>query len=144
MTLTRLIVCERTGRWAVALRAALAGLHVRPYEVRSVPDACEALSRWPASLLVIEFTRGNARAVLDCLTTRAERFPLARIAIVAERRYAPYEWPLREAGALHFVCSPRALGAFHTIVARHWAQAPRVERSPTEQIWHSLPWGREA
>ena len=143
MTATRLIVCERTGRWAVALRAEMAGLDVRVSEVRSVPDACDALARWPASLLVVEFTRGNARAVLDCLTTRAERFPLARIAVVAERRYARFEWALREAGAVYFSCSPRALRPLRTILIRHAKQAPRVERSLTEQIWQSLPWGRE-
>ena len=44
----RLIVCERTGRWAVALRAELAGAGVRVWETRLLDDCWNEMAKSPA------------------------------------------------------------------------------------------------
>jgi transcriptional regulator with GAF, ATPase, and Fis domain len=50
----RLIVCERTGRWAVALRRELAEAGVRVWETRTLADCWTELAESPASFLVLE------------------------------------------------------------------------------------------
>lgn len=140
-TLARLIVCEHEGRWAIGLRRELAGPGVRVDEARSLPECWAMLARWPASLLVVELTRRNARALIERMASLGREYPRARIAVVAERSLAPWEWLMREAGAVHFTVSPRRLGALARLAVRHLGAAPRPARSLTERIWDHLPWG---
>ena len=49
----RLIVCERTGLWAAALRRALGPAEVRVQDTRTVPQAFRELRAAPAGFLVI-------------------------------------------------------------------------------------------
>jgi hypothetical protein len=137
----RLIVCERSGRWAVALRRELAD--VRVYETRSLVDCFGVLAEAPASFLIVELTGGSAAALLERMARLGRDFPLARMAVVADRSLAGYEWLMREAGAVHFVCSVRQSGPLARLALRHLAQAPAPPRSLTEQIWAGLPWGRQ-
>jgi hypothetical protein len=140
----RLIVCEASGRWAAALRRELAAAEVRVYETRSLADCWTMLAESPASLLVVELSPGGAAALLQ-RTVRLERdFPLARVAVVADRPLAGYEWLLREAGAVHFLCLPRQCGPLADLACRHLAQAPSPPRSLGEQIWAGLPWARQS
>ena len=53
-----LIVCEPSGRWAVALRREL-GPSARVFETRSVAECWERLARSPGSFVVVEATAGN-------------------------------------------------------------------------------------
>ena len=50
----RLLVCERTGRWAVALRRELAEVGVRVWESRTLDFCWNELAASPASFLVLE------------------------------------------------------------------------------------------
>ena len=70
-------------------------------------------------------------------------FPLARVAVVADRSLAPGEWLMREAGAVHFTTSPRRLGSLAAAVGRHLEQVPRPPQGLAERIWATLPWGRK-
>ena len=63
------------------------------------------------------------------------------MAVVADRQWADYEWLMREAGAVHFVCSPRRVGPLAQLACRHLAQVPPPQQSLTERIWAALPWG---
>ena len=139
----RLIVCERTGRWAVALRRELDGMGVRAYETRSLAECFDELAQSPAGLAVVELTAAGVTALLRRLAQWQRDFPLARMAVVADRSLAGCEWLLREAGAVHFTCSPRQLGPLARLVRRHLAKAPSAPpASLSEQIWASLPWGK--
>lgn len=140
----RLIVCERTGRWAMALRRELAGTDIRPRETRSLADAWDALTRSPSSFIVVELSAGNAPELLRRLERLGHDYPLARAAVVSHRRLAPFETLLREAGAVHYVCSPRRLPALADVLARHLAQAPAPPRGWAERVWAGLPWPRAA
>ena len=72
---------------------------------------------------------------------RLEReFPLARVAVVAERRLAACQWLLREAGAVHFVTSSRQAGPLAELACRHLANVPTPSQSTSDRIWAALPW----
>ena len=137
----RLIVCERSGRWAVALRRELAGSGVRVYETRTVGECWETLARTPAGFVIAELTGPGASELLRRMAHLERDFPLARVAIVAERALHGCEWLMREAGAVHFTCSPRQLGPMARLACRHLRRVPATQRTITEQIWASLPWG---
>ena len=136
----RVIVCERSGRWAVALGRELADVGIRVYETRTLADCRQLLGEAPASFAVVELTAQGAEGLLGELAEQGREFPLARVAVVAERSLAGYQWLMREAGAVHFTCSPRRLGPLARLVCRHLAQVPAPPQSLTERIWTSLPW----
>jgi hypothetical protein len=139
----RLIVLERTGAWAVALRRELPASGMPIHETRSVPECWEMLRRHPASFLVAELTQSSAQTLLERIAWLERDFPLARAAVVAERSLTAWQWPAREAGAVHFTVSPRELRPLADVAIRHLEAAPKPRRSVVERIWASLPWGRE-
>ena len=143
-TEARLIVCERSGRWAVVLRRELGAETVRVYETRNLTDCWAVLRGAPASFVIVELSAGRVAALLRLMASLEREFPLARVAVVADRSLAGYEWLMREAGAVHFKCSPRQLGPLARLASGHLAQAPAPQQSLTQQIWAGLPWGREA
>ncbi len=138
----RLIVSERTGCWAVALRRELAHGGVRVWETRSLADCWDELANSPASFLIVELGRDLA-PLLHRLLTLPRTFPAARVAVVSQRSSAPYEWLLREAGSVHYVCSPRDVAPLARMACRHLSQAPSPPQSLAERIWTALPWGRD-
>ncbi|MBN2477335.1 MAG: hypothetical protein JXB62_22205 [Pirellulales bacterium] len=140
----RLIVCERTGRWAAALRRQLDPSEVRLEETRTLGQCREALARAVASFLVAELTLCDIEPLLGQMARLPRDFPLARLAVVADRCLAGYEWLMREAGAVHFTCSTRRLGPLAQAVRRHLAQAPVPPQTLTQRIWASLPWKESA
>ncbi len=139
----RLIVCEAHGTWSVGLHRELAETGVRVWECRSLPEAWEALRQTPAAFLVAEVTPENIEDLLRRTAWFSRDFPHARIAVVAPRTMARLEWLLREAGAVHFVTSPRRLPHLAGLVVRHLANAPLGSQTMVERIWASLPWGRQ-
>jgi hypothetical protein len=139
----RLVVCERTGRWALALRGELAGAGLRVWETRSPEDCGSVLVESPASFVVLELSEKKIEEILDFTRNWQAEFPLFRFAIVADRDLAPYKWLLHEAGAAEFICSVRKTGALARMACRHLAQVPSLPQSLTERIWANLPWGRE-
>lgn len=155
MPLARLIVCEKTGRWAVGLRREFA--HVAPacragvvpatlpprvYETRSLADCFVELAASPASLLVLEATETNLENLARRVLEIGRRFPLAAAIVCGERAMSPYEWLLREAGAVHTIFSPRELTPAARLAMRHLANAPEPALSLRERVWNRLPWGR--
>jgi hypothetical protein len=136
----RLIVCERQGRWAVLLRYKLAEAGVRVWETRLLADCQNEIAESPASIVIIELTASNFNEVLKTVRFWGRDYPLLRWIAVADRSLADYEWPMREAGAAHFTCSPRQASALAQLACRHLSQIPPPSQSLTERIWDSLPW----
>ena len=135
----KLIVCERSGRWAVALRRELAEAGVRVWETRTLADCRDELAANPASFAVIELGP-NIGGLLRLLSGQPRQFPAARLAVVANRSQAGYEWLMREAGAVHFLTSPRQVAVLARLACRHLAEVPSPQQSLAERIWASLPW----
>jgi hypothetical protein len=136
----KLIVCERTGLWSVAIRRELADAGIRVWETRTLADCCSELAEHPASFAVVELGT-NALGVLRLLASQPRRFPAARLAVVTDRSRADYERLAREAGAVHFISSPRQTGLLARLACRHLAQVPPPQHTLAERIWTSLPWG---
>jgi len=139
---TRLIVCERTGRWATALRRELTASGVRVWETRTLDDCWKELAESPAAFVVLELTK-NMDGLLRLLARQPREFPSARLAVVAKRSLAGYEDLMREAGAVHFLTSPRQTGLLVRLACRHLSQVPPPQQSLTDRIWASLPWGEK-
>jgi len=136
----RLIVCERSGQWAAALRRELADAGLQVWETPLVADAWQALAAAPAAFLVVELSPPIAEALLGRMAWLARDFPRARVAVVAPRHLAACEWLCREAGAVHFTSSPRRLAALARMIVRHLADVPPPQQTLVERIWATLPW----
>lgn len=136
----RLVVCEWTGSWAVALRRELPA-KFRLWPTRSLAEAWDVLAAAPASFLVLELSLTHAEALVGRLLRLEHDWPLARAAVVAQRSLGEYEWLMRQAGAVHFACSPRRLAGLADVACRHLAAAPQPDRDPLAKIRASLPWG---
>ncbi len=140
----RLIVCERSARWALALRRQLAAAEVSVHETRNLAQCWDMLAEHPASFLVIELSLANADALLGRLVALRRHAAGAAVAVVADRSLQAWQWLLREAGAIHFVTSPREVAPLIGIACRHLAQAAQPPTNRDQQIWASLPWKQAA
>lgn len=150
------IVCERTSRWAAALRLALerdgakSGPHHRIRETRRLSELTAEVLERPACIAAIETHHDNFADVLEWLSTADLRFPAARSVVLVDRSIGLSERhetriALREAGALEVVESPRQLGSLIELGRRPAPTSKNVaaiaENSPlVERIWASLPW----
>ena len=155
------IICERTSRWASALRVALerqddAELRAaRICEVRNHRDLEAQLVSRPDALVTIEVDRANLAAVLAWLATAGERFPRARFVVgldwslcegrkaAGDERAHDVAGALVEAGAALVLRSPREHGRLVELGRRHMAAnspAAGDELSPRQRVWASLPW----
>jgi hypothetical protein len=137
----RLLVCERTGRWAVALRREPLLKPQRVYETRSLADCWQMLAGHPSSFVVAELTRANIEGLLDRLGGLERQYPRARVTVVADPSLADYQWLVREAGAIHFLTSRRYVHELAVVAARHLSQVPEPRTSLADRIWAGLPWG---
>ncbi len=136
----RLVVAERTGTWAVALRQASALTDTRVYETRSLAECWQMLPGYPSSFLVLEATPVSIDGVLDYLARIKRQYPLARAAVVADPSLSGHEWLIREAGAVHFLTSRRGAGPLALVARRHLSQIPEPRHGLAERIWAELPW----
>ena len=139
---SRLIVCERSGDWAAGLRKELADSSVKVFECRRLEEAWAALVESNTAFLIAEATSGNLSELVERLKWLRRDSPHARAAVVADRGLPDCEWLVREAGAIHFLDSPRQLQPLAMLVIRHLANVPLPAQTLAEQIWASLPWAR--
>jgi hypothetical protein len=141
------IVCERTSRWAAALRLELAQDDPAPRlrELRHLSELDAEISARPA-IVAIEVHRGNFAAVLHWLSRTRVRQQLTRCAALLDRSLASDSesviGPLLEAGAVAIAPSPRrlddvlALERFQSEIAG--ISSPH--ESVLDQLRASLPW----
>ena len=148
MSHSGLIVCERTGDWALALRRALAAIPdapVRLYETRSPEECRAALADFSAAVVAIELTAANVGAVTELLTTLDRRSPRFVTVVLLATTVEIDDAPLRECGAAHVARSVVEAPALAEIARRHLARQDDADGSPRlslrEQIWRRLPWG---
>ncbi len=122
------------------MRVELAATGVRLWETGPRPNLSDELAGAPASFLILELTAKNGRWLIDTLTELQRHWPGVRAAVVADRPLTEWEWLMREAGAVHFLTSPRKLAPLVELACRHLAAAPAPRQSLPERIWSSLPW----
>lgn len=136
----RLIVCEKSGRWAAQLRRLLQGEGRWLGETRSVPQWFDALAEHPASLCVVEATATNFEQLYAALTRSREEFPLARTVIASDELPADAVWALREAGAIHAVDALRRLDRVVTLWRRQMEKFPPRAATELDRVLAALPW----
>jgi hypothetical protein len=140
----RWIVCEKTGKWAAALRWGAEPYGLRVYETRSLVDCRAELERFPASFVSLEATELNLETLVPWIDEVRESLAGVCISVLADQNLAWAEDHLREAGAVHVVFSPRRLDLVARIAARHLASAAIPQGSTLRQtIWSRLPWERD-
>jgi ActR/RegA family two-component response regulator len=134
------IVCEKSSRWAVALRWVLAGSGVRVCETRSLADCWSALESAPTSPVALELRRTNAAEIVHALQRMRARVPETAAIVLLERGLSAWEWTAREAGALHVSASPRNLDPVARLLQRLLRSAAPAETSLRETLLARLPW----
>ena len=142
------IVCERTSRWASALRMALSSGETSHQlrELRHLAELDAALTARPTALAAIEVHRGNFAQWLAWLPVARERHVQARCVALVDRSLADdleeVGDALVEAGAQAIATSPRRLDAVVALGARHAETVARIDvnASLAAQVWASLPW----
>ncbi len=153
----RVIVCEPSGRWAVALGrelSACGNFHIE--QTRSLAECWGRLDGAAAAFVVVELTRGNVDRWLDLMAALEWRHPLVRVAVVVrgdpldKQCLSRYQWLAREAGAVFVGTSLRGQGLggegpggvreLADVVRRHLLRSPRPQKSVSEEIWDKLPW----
>jgi hypothetical protein len=152
-----LIVVEREGHWATALRRGLADFARAPsddgrgeqnlpvpvtpriIETRSLDECWDELRRRPAALVAIELTEPLLPSILAALRRLDREHPQAAAIVLMERRLTACIPLLREAGAVHCIASPRRLSEAVELLRRHAARHPAAADSP-EQMLAELPW----
>ena len=139
MSSCRLIVCEKTGRWAAALRRALQTPGEEVISVRGFPQCWSAFTAAPASLAVVEVTADNLERTSEFLV-RAAEFPQARLAVIVSRELAAAELLLREAGAAVVLTTLAQAPGLAQLFVRHQQLAPAVQRTFQELVAERLPW----
>jgi hypothetical protein len=158
MTLSEWIVCERDGRWAAALRMAIAR-QVTPltgnqpvHEVRSLPELSARLAERPGALALVEVQRINFAETLSWLAEAGLTYPGARFIALVDREQSggkaqsDMAGALLAAGAVGVVDSPRRLQHIRSVGQRHFASQGRMpdsvgeNQSFAEWAWGLLPW----
>ena len=160
------IICERTGRWAAALRVGFArrsqtGPAPRIHETRSLDELAERLTIRPGSLTLLEVHPLNLAKLLPWLAHNSQRFQWARFVALLDRmlsvrpdsssEQSPVESQevvaaLLESGAAEIAVSPRCLQHIFVLADRHAASVSSFRRPPTEaksiSDWarSRLPW----
>jgi hypothetical protein len=166
MSSPRWIICERSGRWAPALRVTLLGnpgtsRRLEPIlELTDLDELHRHVQRGANFLVLLEIQRRNFGDVLAWIASVGARYPAARIVALLDENLADHlEFTasaadegrsivdaLHEAGVWDVVESPRRLGAFLAAVqtCRVLEQAPLTfgvdAQSITEWAYSLLPW----
>ena len=144
MAAAKLIVCEKSGTWAAALRRELAADEIRVYETRSLAECCDELRAAPASFVLCEATAANVANVCEFLAWLARRRPDTRAVVAASADAAEFADLFYEAGAIHVVTNARALRVAANLVRRHLQRFPAQQDSLRTQLWSRLPWSESS
>jgi hypothetical protein len=144
MSQCRFLLCEKTSRWAVALRRALGERGRWLVETRSLPQCGRELRIFPASLVAVEIGEGNLEAALLAMARWSRRFPAANLIALIDTSLTAAEPLIREAGAIRVLASTRDAAAVAELFGRHAALIPADDGPLEQSILAALPWQRWA
>ena len=140
----QLIVCERANQWVIALRMIMGNNGRSIAELNRLEECGDALSKSPASLLALELTQDTIDIMASLLVGLRRSYPHSRAIVFASRDLAPYQWLMREAGAVHVCLSPRNLTPVVRLIERHFVTTRQPQRNFRQDTWHKLPWSDDA
>ena len=140
MQTCRVICCEKTGRWAFALRSVVPAAQSVLCETRTLAECAARLQESPASLVVVEATSENWPQVCRWLSLQTDQFAQMRAVVVGSSSAGAAEAVLRTAGAHHVVDSIAGLGRLTRWISRHIRQVPHSQPSARQWVWARMPW----
>jgi hypothetical protein len=147
MSQARLIVCETTSKWAVALRrvagalrrVAGAEMQSRLCETRSLEDCWGEAVVSPYSVVLVELTSANLERVAHELIRYRSELRHVRAVVAGDRDMLPAQNLILELGAVRVLFSLRRVAVVIEIAQRHWNTHAGVLAK--QQEWLRLPWG---
>ena len=140
-----LILFERSGRWATALRRHGIVDRCRLNECRSLAELVEQMNSLTAPLVGLELNAASVDRVIAWLARGPATVGSSVVIVFSDRSLRGYELLCREAGAAHFVASELEVLHLKRLVDRYlslpaFAKLNDAELSPTARILASLPW----
>lgn len=139
--MSQLIVCEKTGKWAAALRRELENPAPRRlFETRLLEHCEEQLVANPCSIVTIEQTWSNYESVFSLLQRMHQQVPAARAIVLDETRDSRLLRLNQIAGAIHVTQSRLHLRHAARLVMRHLSKYPAT-LSHYDELISRLPWG---
>jgi hypothetical protein len=115
----QLLIYETSGQWAAVLRRELpAGVTIS--EIRSFEELWGQLAA-TEPVVALELTTAKFEATLAAIGRLSLAYPAALTLVVANRGLAEWRELVIEAGAAHFIASPRQIGEIVNIIKRHLA-----------------------
>ena len=134
-----LIVCEKSGRWALALRSTVRE-SVRVVETRALSQAEQALRSAPASLVALDVAAVKLPQVVDFAIRARRDYPAARLLALLDASLESAAPLLREAGVSDIFYSPLQAAAIARLALQHVLVSPAEDRPLRESIAARLPW----
>ncbi len=123
----RLILCERTDRWAAVWRGLLDAQQLPFCEVRSLAEASERLFEAPASVIAVACRADRIEPVCHWLRATTRAHAGARAVVLASPDLRVADCVFRAAGAHLVLDDPLQLPRATRWVRRHLASVPRRE-----------------
>jgi hypothetical protein len=140
----RLILSEKSARWAAAFRAALDKSQSQIIETRSLAGCEEALAASTASFAAIEVTASNLEATLDFVRRISSYYPNAALVALLSPESLAAAPLLREAGAIDVAASVLDAPRLARLAQRHHQLAPLEPLTPRQFLVERLPWPSHA
>lgn len=137
----RIIVCETTNKWAVALRRQLRRDGDPPIcETRGLEDCWGEAAASSASVAIFEITWTNLERIAATLPKYRAQLPRTRTMVVGQRCLSASEWLMRELGAAHAVFSRRDVRSLVTVIRRYFERVSVEQPSEANAPWQAMPW----
>ena len=115
-----IVVLEKRPRWMPELQRQFAEHDVRVRGCRSAADLGRMLDESPGSVLVLDLAAAPA-ACLQFLGRRVGQALQSPAIVVASRKMADLEWPVRELGAVEFVADAISGEDLARLCRRQWS-----------------------
>jgi hypothetical protein len=140
MSKCHLILCEKTGHWATALRVIAPPQQPALVETRSLSAAQTALVDASASVVAVHATPDNLTSVVAVMQEALREYPLARFVGLLGPEDTALDVVLREAGAIDVIASVLDLPRLTQLAERHAARVPKGEVPVAELVQARMPW----
>jgi hypothetical protein len=140
MSTARLIICEKSPRWAAALSAILPPDAPPLVETRSFAQCQEALAAASASVVLLEITAANLETAVALVARNKRSYPGACFLAALPVELAPAEALLREAGVAMVFTSTLEASAAVRLMLRHLALHPPEIQDIADFITSQMPW----
>ncbi len=145
MPAARIILCEETARWGLALRSLFTNGECHVVAAANVATAFSEVRQGPQAVLAVEVVEANAEQCLRELSTiRRSKEKCCVIVLLSESLadgdVAPGLAMWYEAGATAVVAAPHRTYTVYRLVHRHLETYKNPPTTFREDVWQRMPW----